>query len=53
LVIAAGLFAAFAGCTLALSPSRAEVVIHAQLFVDLLAAVVVMVAFGVIRRPRR
>jgi hypothetical protein len=53
LIVAAGLFVVFAGCTLALTPSRSEVVMHGQLFVDLLAAVAVVIACGAIRTPSR
>jgi hypothetical protein len=43
LMLVAGLFSAFSPCTMAVTPSQSEPVLHWQLFVDLLAAVVVVV----------
>jgi cytochrome c biogenesis protein CcdA len=42
-MLVAGLFSAFSPCTMAVTPSQSEPVLHWQLFVDLLAAVVVVV----------
>jgi len=43
IVLLAGLFSAFSLCTMAVTPRRSEAILHGQLFVDLLAAVVVVV----------
>jgi hypothetical protein len=41
-MLVAGLFSAFSLCTMAVTPRQSEPVLHGQLFVDLLAAVVVV-----------